>query len=163
MAGGADVVAWDDNAAAREAAARRRASRPPTSHEADWTAFAALVLAPGVPLTHPEPHWTVTRAKRPASRSSATSSCSAASGARIAPDAPLRRHHRHQRQVDDDGADRAHPRAAGRDVQMGGNIGTAMLSLEPPAPGRIHVIEMSSFQIDLAPTPRSRASACCST
>ena len=35
---------------------------------------------------------------------------------------------------------------------MGGNIGTAILSLEPPADGRIHVIEMSSFQIDLAPS-----------
>jgi UDP-N-acetylmuramoylalanine--D-glutamate ligase len=43
-------------------------------------------------------------------------------------------------------------RSAGRDVQMGGNIGTAILSLAPPAPDRIHVIEMSSFQIDLAPS-----------
>jgi UDP-N-acetylmuramoylalanine--D-glutamate ligase len=37
-------------------------------------------------------------------------------------------------------------------VQMGGNIGTAILSLEPPADDRIHVIECSSFQIDLAPS-----------
>jgi UDP-N-acetylmuramoylalanine--D-glutamate ligase len=37
-------------------------------------------------------------------------------------------------------------------VQLGGNIGTAILSLEPPAPGRVHVIECSSFQIDLAPS-----------
>jgi UDP-N-acetylmuramoylalanine--D-glutamate ligase len=37
-------------------------------------------------------------------------------------------------------------------VQLGGNIGTAILSLEPPAPGRVHVVECSSFQIDLAPT-----------
>ena len=29
---------------------------------ADWSRFAALILAPGVPLTHPEPHWTVHRA-----------------------------------------------------------------------------------------------------
>jgi len=42
--------------------------------------------------------------------------------------------------------------SAGRDVQMGGNIGTAILSLEPPAPDRIHVIELSSFQIDLTPS-----------
>jgi UDP-N-acetylmuramoylalanine--D-glutamate ligase len=35
---------------------------------------------------------------------------------------------------------------------MGGNIGTAILSLEPPSDGRIHVIECSSFQIDLAPS-----------
>ena len=42
--------------------------------------------------------------------------------------------------------------AAGRDVQLGGNIGTAILSLEPPRTGRYHVIECSSFQIDLAPS-----------
>src|SRR5262249_5587839 len=40
---------------------------------------------------------------------------------------------------------------AGRDVQLGGNIGTAILSLDPPRTGRYHVIECSSFQIDLAP------------
>ena len=43
-------------------------------------------------------------------------------------------------------------RSAGLDVQMGGNIGTAILDLEPPAPERIHVIEMSSFQIELTPS-----------
>jgi UDP-N-acetylmuramoylalanine--D-glutamate ligase len=40
-------------------------------------------------------------------------------------------------------------RVAGYDTQMGGNIGTAILSLEPPRKGRVHVIEMSSYQIDL--------------
>jgi UDP-N-acetylmuramoylalanine--D-glutamate ligase len=35
---------------------------------------------------------------------------------------------------------------------MGGNIGTAILSLEPPRMGRVHVIEMSSYQIDLTPS-----------
>ena len=30
----------------------------------DWTKLAALVLAPGVPLTHPEPHWTVELARK---------------------------------------------------------------------------------------------------
>src|SRR5262249_7323575 len=42
-------------------------------------------------------------------------------------------------------------REAGRDVQLGGNIGTAILSLDPPRTGRYHVIECSSFQIELAP------------
>ncbi len=35
---------------------------------------------------------------------------------------------------------------------MGGNIGTAILALAPPAPDRCHVVEMSSFQIELTPT-----------
>ncbi len=43
-------------------------------------------------------------------------------------------------------------REAGYDTQMGGNIGTAILSLEPPRMGRVHVIEMSSYQIDLTPS-----------
>jgi len=43
-------------------------------------------------------------------------------------------------------------KVAGYDTQMGGNIGTAILSLEPPRTGRVHVIEMSSYQIDLTPS-----------
>src|SRR5690606_7344601 len=40
----------------------------------------------------------------------------------------------------------------GRDAQMGGNIGRAIMTLEPPAAGRCHVVECSSYQIDLAPS-----------
>jgi UDP-N-acetylmuramoylalanine--D-glutamate ligase len=43
-------------------------------------------------------------------------------------------------------------REAGRDVALGGNIGTPILALQPPKLGRIHVIECSSFQVDLAPS-----------
>ena len=42
------------------------------------------------------------------------------------------------------------------DAQLGGNIGTAILSLRRRAgqiqPLRVHVIECSSYQIDLAPS-----------
>ncbi|MCG5029770.1 hypothetical protein L0M97_14330, partial [[Ruminococcus] torques] len=31
--------------------------------QADWSTFESFVLSPGVPLTHPKPHWTVERAK----------------------------------------------------------------------------------------------------
>ena len=40
----------------------------------------------------------------------------------------------------------------GRDVAVGGNLGTPILSLAGPSQARTHVIECSSFQIDLAPT-----------
>jgi len=43
-------------------------------------------------------------------------------------------------------------KSAGRDTQMGGNIGRAVMTLDPPAPGRHYVVECSSYQIDLAPT-----------
>ena len=35
---------------------------------------------------------------------------------------------------------------------MGGNIGVPVLELPPPAAGRTHVVECSSYQIDLAPS-----------
>ena len=37
-------------------------------------------------------------------------------------------------------------------MQLGGNIGTAVLTLDPPKTGRFYVVECSSYQIDLAPT-----------
>ena len=43
-------------------------------------------------------------------------------------------------------------REAGRDVALGGNIGVPVLDLPPPANNRMHVVECSSYQIDLAPS-----------
>ena len=39
---------------------------------------------------------------------------------------------------------------AGRRSQMGGNIGTGVLSLDPPQDGEVVVLELSSYQTDLA-------------
>ena len=61
-AGGADVAAWDDNQGSRDKAAAEGIAVVDLN-AADWTGFAAFVLSPGVPLTHPEPHWTVGKAK----------------------------------------------------------------------------------------------------
>src|SRR5271156_4333499 len=61
-AGGAEVVAWDESPAAREVAAAEGFELTDLRN-ADWSSLAALVLSPGVPLTHPEPHWTVKLAK----------------------------------------------------------------------------------------------------
>lgn len=58
MAGGARVVAWDENAAVVEAA-MSDGIETADLREVDWSEIDALVLAPGVPLTHPAPHWTV--------------------------------------------------------------------------------------------------------
>jgi UDP-N-acetylmuramoylalanine--D-glutamate ligase len=38
---------------------------------------------------------------------------------------------------------------------MGGNIGVPVLALEPFAPGRVYVLEVSTYQIDLAPSLRA--------
>src|SRR5271170_1561824 len=61
-AGGARVVAWDDNAAGREAAEKAGAQIIPYE-QWPWDRLKALVLSPGVPLTHPAPHDVVVRAR----------------------------------------------------------------------------------------------------
>ncbi len=62
VAGGADVVASDDSAAGMQAAAEADLKTADLK-DANWAVFSALVLAPGVPLTHPQPHWAVRLAK----------------------------------------------------------------------------------------------------
>lgn len=45
-------------------------------------------------------------------------------------------------------------KTAGKDVRIGGNIGEAVLGLEPPRPGAIYVLELSSYQLDLVESLR---------
>src|SRR5260363_394934 len=61
-AGGADVVAGDDGAE-RLAEAAKAGFVTADLRTVSWSDFAALVLAPGVPLTHPVPHWSVLKAR----------------------------------------------------------------------------------------------------
>src|SRR5690606_38196927 len=62
VAGGATVIAWDDNPAS---VAKAGAAGIATAdlRSIDWSGVAALLLAPGVPLTHPAPHWSAVLAK----------------------------------------------------------------------------------------------------
>jgi UDP-N-acetylmuramoylalanine--D-glutamate ligase len=151
FAAGADVVAWDDSA---ERIVYATGAGIPTAdlRTIDWSRIAALVLTPGVPLTHPTPHWTVDLARAAGVEVIGDIELFCRERRAQAPDAPF---------VAITGTNGkstttaliAHVlQTAGRDVQLGGNIGTAILSLEPPAPGRVFVIECSSYQIDLAPT-----------
>jgi UDP-N-acetylmuramoylalanine--D-glutamate ligase len=151
LAGGADVIAFDDDAAS---VAKANAAGIPTAdlRQIDWAKIAALVLAPGVPLTHPKPHWVVTLAQKAGVEVIGDIELFCRERARRAPGAPF---------VAITGTNGkstttaliAHlAAAAGMDAQLGGNIGTAILSLAPPAAGRVHVIECSSYQIDLAPS-----------
>ena len=53
--GGAIVIGWDEKAEPREAALK--AGIPLQDlNDVDWHDIAALILSPGVPLTHPVPH-----------------------------------------------------------------------------------------------------------
>jgi len=153
VAGGADVTVWDDSRTAVERA-RAAGLHAADLRELDWRSVSALVLSPGVPLTHPEPHWSVKLAHVFSVPVVGDVDLFFRERARRAPDSPV---------VCITGTNGkstttalvAHLlREAGFDAQMGGNIGTPVLELAPPeanAPRRVHVLEVSSYQIDLAP------------
>jgi len=150
-AGGADVTAWDDNPASVENASAAGV-KTGDLRALDWSALDALVLSPGVPLTHPRPHWSADLAR--------------AAGVAIVGDVELFVRERRAHAPDcpfvaitgTNGKSTttaliAHIlKASGRDTQLGGNIGTAVLTLDPPKAGRFYVVECSSYQIDLSPT-----------
>ena len=150
-AGGAEVVAGDDGAE-RLAEAAKAGFVTADLRTVDWSRFAALILTPGAPLTHPAPHWSALMARQAGVEVIGDIELFCRERQRHAPDAPF---------VAITGTNGkstttaliAHlMRFAGYDTQMGGNIGTAILSLEPPRKGRVHVVEMSSYQIDLTPS-----------
>jgi UDP-N-acetylmuramoylalanine--D-glutamate ligase len=146
--GGAEVFAWDDSEPAQDKA-RADGVQITNLHTIDFRNLDALVLSPGVPLTHPEPHWTVLKAK--------------AAGLEIIGDTEV-----FVRQVQGTGAKVVaitgtngkstttaligHVlKSAGFDVDVGGNIGNAVFNLRAPSRERHYVLELSSFQIDLMP------------
>jgi UDP-N-acetylmuramoylalanine--D-glutamate ligase len=150
-AGGAQVVAWDDQAA-KIADAKAKGFAAEDLRTLDWSIVVALVLAPGVPLTHPKPHWAAEFAKKHGVETIGDIELFCRERRLSVPNAPF---------VAITGTNGkstttaliAHIlKSAGRDVQVGGNLGTPILSLSPPALHRTHVIECSSFQIDLSPT-----------
>ena len=149
--GGAEAAIWDDSEKARDRAAAA-GFRLVDLAEADWRAFKLFVLSPGAPLTHPKPHWTVKLAHHAGVPIVGDIELFVRERAVRAPRAPL---------VAITGTNGkstttaliAHVlKEAGRDVALGGNIGVPVLDLPPPAEGRTHVIECSSYQIDLAPS-----------
>jgi UDP-N-acetylmuramoylalanine--D-glutamate ligase len=149
-AGGAIPILWDDGVSGRmQAEAEGFTVEDLTT--ADWSRFAALILSPGAPLTHPKPHWTVDKAK--------------AAGVEVIGDVELFAR-----------ALAATPEAvrpkvvaitgtngkstttaltgwvlkqAGLKVAVGGNIGIGVLALPAPAEVEVYVIEVSSYQLDL--------------
>ena len=158
LAGGAQLSAWDDSEHSRDVAIEKGIELF-NLHEADWSKFSALVLAPGVPLTHPEPHPIVVRARN--------------AGVAIIGDTELFFLEREARAADSgviaitgtNGKSTTTAltthilKAAGFDAVMGGNIGEAVLDLPDFAPGKIYVLEMSSYQLDLTPSVAPNAAA----
>lgn len=158
VAGGAEVVLWDENPESR-AKAVAEGFAVEDLRDADWSGLAALMLSPGIPLTHPEPHWSVLKAN--------------AAGVEILGDIEL-----FARTVN---AAPAHKRpkviavtgtngkstttalighlcaTAGRDTRIGGNIGFGVLGLDDMHGGAVYVLETSSYQLDLTASLKADA------
>jgi UDP-N-acetylmuramoylalanine--D-glutamate ligase len=138
---GAEVFAWDD---------KETKEAPPLVHYEKWPwhALSALVLSPGIPLTHPKPHASVVFAKE--------------NNVPIIGDVELL----------SVGAPDAYKmvitgtngksttttllghilQEAGLAPEVGGNLGTAALSLKQLGKEGTYVIEASSYQLDLLQT-----------
>lgn len=152
LAGGANVVAWDDAAANRELAKERYGKKiqklAPVKWE--WEEMSVVVLSPGIPLTHPKPHEVVCLAKQHFTpvigdiellyQACPHATYIAITGTNGKSTTTALVGHILQQ--------------AGRDVQVGGNIGTAALSLEPLSTGGVYVLELSSYQLDLIASTR---------
>jgi len=153
VAGGTKVLAWDDNSTARDLGGQEGAELMPW-REWPWESIAALILSPGVPLTHPAPHGVVEHANR--------------AQVPVIGDVELFAHEI-RTSVDQPGKapviaitgtnGKSTTTAlvghilnqCGFSAQIGGNIGKSVLELAPPSAKAIYVLEMSSFQIDLTP------------
>lgn len=143
-AGGARVSAWDDSAGSRDVAGEEDIALV-SPETVDWTDVAALVLSPGIPLTHPAPHPVVALA-----RAANTPVIGDVELLReVCPDAML---------IGITGTNGKSTTSAlihhvldacGHPVQIGGNFGPPVLGLTPPADGEAVVLELSSYQLDL--------------
>jgi len=149
--GGAEVVVFDDNG---ESVAEAQAAGLKTQNlrELDWSTIAALVLAPGVPLTHPTPHWTVALAHKAGVEIIGDIELFCRERAKSGAQCPLVAITGTNGKSTTTALATHLLNSAGLDAQMGGNIGVPVLALEPFAPGRAYVLEVSSYQIDLAPS-----------
>jgi UDP-N-acetylmuramoylalanine--D-glutamate ligase len=146
-----DFVVWDDEAAARATA--EKAGYPVANlNEIELAGYKALVLSPGIPHTHPKPHPVVARfkdAKIPV----------------IGDIELLFRACPNATYVGITGTNGKSTTTAlvghivknsYRKVQVGGNLGTPALSLQPLGGDGIYVLELSSYQLELMPTNRLR-------
>jgi UDP-N-acetylmuramoylalanine--D-glutamate ligase len=147
---GVEVLAWDDSEGARETAAS--AGIPVADlYAADWSGLDLLVLSPGIPHRHPQPHALAERARR--AGCSIVCDVELLVRARRAGPAP-------GRFVGITGTNGKSTTTAlighilghaGRECAVGGNIGIPALSLPGLSGEGIYVLELSSYQLELTP------------
>ncbi len=147
-ASGIEVWAWDDAADARRAAA---AAGVPIRDlaAADLRAAQLFVLSPGIPHSYPQPHPVVVLARE----AGCEIVCDVDLLARAQPDAA------YFGVTGTNGKSTVtsligHILADGkRPIEVGGNLGMPALELAPLGGGGAYVLELSSYQLELLPTP----------
>jgi UDP-N-acetylmuramoylalanine--D-glutamate ligase len=149
-AAGIDCVAWDDNAASREQAAKAGAAIVEPG-SIDWSRATALIISPGIPNRLPKPHPVAAAAR--------------AAGKKIVCDIELLA--RAQSTAGFVGITGTNGKstttalighilgAAGRRCEVGGNIGRGALDLAPLGEDGLYVLELSSYQLELLETFRA--------
>ena len=150
MAGGAKVSAFDDNPDT-VAKAQKEGITTADLRQCNFQEFEVLVLAPGVPLTHPKPHWSVELAKAAGVPVVGDIDLFCRERQKIAPNSELIAITGTNGKSTTTALISHVLKSAGRKVEMGGNIGRAVLDFDALEDDTIFVVEVSSYQIDLAP------------
>jgi UDP-N-acetylmuramoylalanine--D-glutamate ligase len=149
-AGGARVHAWDDD---EEVRAKAEAAGIVLSdiNKRDWQTFAALVLSPGIAYKFPKPH----RLVRLAEMTGVPVIGDMELFARAVQALPERARPKIVGVTGTNGKSTTTAlighilKQAGRDVRIGGNIGTGVLDLAALHSNAVYVLELSSYQLDL--------------
>ena len=148
--GGAKVLKWDDGFEKNPPVPPQKTRNTKHYKYWDWKQLKALVLSPGIPLTHPAPHPVVTLARE----HNVPIIGEVELLFRACPDATY---------IGITGTNGKSTtttlighilQEAGVACQVGGNLGTPALALEPLGEGEVYVLEMSSYQLDLLQTTR---------
>ena len=146
---GARVLTWDDSEARREAAiAEGMRTRDP--ERVNWASMDALVISPGIPHTFPEPHLAARLAKHAGVPIIGDVELLAASGANAHMVAITGTNGKSTTTallghiVDE----------AGRDHEIGGNLGPPIGEMAMMEDDGLYVLELSSYQLELCPSAR---------
>jgi UDP-N-acetylmuramoylalanine--D-glutamate ligase len=155
LAGGAEPLLWDDSPEARSRAQGEGFALTDLTRQSALDGVAALVTSPGIPHLYPVTHPIIARALE--------------AGIPVDNDIGLF----FQSAAGDEWAEMETPpkvvavtgsngkstttalihhilEVAGRPCQMAGNIGKGVLSIDPPSDGEVIVLELSSYQTELA-------------
>jgi len=158
VAGGAEVLAWDDNADTRKTA--KGVGVPIINlKKADWSEIDDFVLSPGVPHHLPKPHWSAKLAKA----AGVQIICDIEILAREVAAKPTRERPKIIAITGTNGKSTTTTmighilKACGKDAQIGGNIGRGVLDLDRMHGGTFYVIELSSYQLERTQSLRANA------